>query len=107
MAEDASGTIKIPTAVLLVMLGAGGGGASSWVANTMNDPRPDPWTGTDARNQARELRAYVDETVARHEAHGFRMLESVEHDCQHRADNIEALIIRIERRLDRLEKQTN
>ena len=57
-----SGSLKDRAFWLIVAVIAGVGGAGSFI--TVNDPRPDPWTGTMDREKMaehdREIREYID-----------------------------------------------
>ena len=66
---------NLPVALLAAALAGGG---SSVGLNMLNDPRPDPWTGTDAR-----------------EAH-----RSMEHDWTERHNRLEGRIDELQRRMD-------
>lgn len=73
---------NLPVALLAAVL-AGGTGSAGW--SMLSDPRPDPWTGTDAR-----------------EAH--RMMEQSWHeDLETMNKRLERIEIRMDLRFDRLQ----
>ena len=96
---------KIPQWLLIALLGLGSGGAGQWVTNQTDDPRPDPFTGSQARDMEARLREEIHDAVQLHETHGFRVLDGVEKEFRQRTQYIEALVGRIERRLDKMEHQ--
>ena len=83
--------------VAVVGLLAGGGG--SIAVDSINPPRPDPFTGT----MAREMRADVMSALAAHDAR-IRALESTIGPCMQRLDSFAELLREVRQELRELRK---